>query len=442
MFMMAGIVSWAQTEYFSGRTMTLNDCMSYAISNSTRVRIQQAAVDDARLARRDAVLQAFSPYISGSVSASYNFGRSIDPQTNTYNTETSFSNGYGVSAGITLFNGFEAVNNMKITKTSLAMGRTQEKQIEADICLAVMEAYYNVVYYSGLVTILESQAETARMSLAKAEKQEEIGQKGYADVIQMKAESADREYALINARNKYEAHLLELKDLMFWPSEDELSIDVSITEKDTVSLTDANEAEDVTEFASSNNPDVVLAVGKLNNAKAQLNTARWQLLPSINLNGGWSTAYFSYNGRTSYTFGNQFRNNGGEYVQLSMSIPIFNRLNGQSQVRRRKNAVKVAQAEYDQVRREIESEVRRAIQDRDGAGAAFMSAQRRAEVQEEAYSLNTRKMEQGLVSVIEYQTATDNYLQAEAERLNSLCLYMIKQSVVRYYAGEDYIDQR
>ncbi len=421
--------------------MNLNDCMRYAISHSTKVRIQQAEIDDAQLARRDAVLRAFSPSINASTAAYYNFGRSIDPQTNTYFNETSFHNNYGISAGITLFNGFEAVNNMKIAKTALAMGRSQEKQIEADICLAVMEAYYNVLYYSEIVEIFEVQVETGLVAVAKAEKQEEIGQKGHADVVQMKAELADYEYDLINARNQYNSHLLNLKDLMFWPMDDELVIDTAVADRETIDLTDTDEVENVSEYASSYNPDIIIAEGKLKNAMRELKTAKWQLLPSFDLYGGWSTSFFSYNGRTATPFADQFRNNGGEYLQVSMSIPIFTGLSKHSAIRRQKNAVKVAQAEYDQALRDVDNEVRKAIQDRDGAGAAFMQAQRRADVQEEAYWLNTRKMEQGLVSVIEYQTAANNYLKSKADRLNSLCQYLIKQSVVRYYAGEEYIDQ-
>ncbi len=423
------------------QVMTLNDCMRYAISHSTKVKIQQAEVDNAQLARRDAVLRAFSPDISGSASAYYNFGRSIDPQTNTYFNQTSFHNNYGIGAGITLFNGFEAVNNMKIAKTSLAMGCSQEKQVEADICLAVMEAYYNVLYYNEIVDVFAAQAENARTALAKAEKQEEIGQKGYADVVQMRAELADYEYSLINARNQYDSHLLNLKDLMFWPIDDELLIDTSVTEIESIDLTEPNEIENVSGYASSYNPEIKIAEGKLQNAMKELRTARWQFLPSLELYGGWSTSYFSYSGQRTTPFGSQFRNNGGEYIQLSMNIPIFTGLRKHSNIRRHKNAVKVAQAEYDQARREIENEVRRAVQDRDGAGAAFMQAQRRSEVQEEAYWLNTKKMEQGLISAIEYQTATNNYLKAKAERLNSLCQYLIKRSVVRYYAGEEYINQ-
>ena len=139
----------------SSKPMTLKECMEYAISNSTKMRIQQASSSDARIARRDAILQAFTPSLSTGTNAYYNFGRSIDPQTNTYFTQTSFHNGYSLSAGIDLFDGFSAVNNLKISKTGLAISESQERQVEADICLAVMEAYYNVVYYKRLVSIYE-----------------------------------------------------------------------------------------------------------------------------------------------------------------------------------------------------------------------------------------------------------------------------------------------
>ena len=120
------------------------------MSNSTKMRIQQAAIGDAQIDRRDAALALFTPQISAQTYAYYNFGRSIDPQTNTYFNTTSFHNNYGVSAGYDLFDGFKAVNNYKISKTGMLIADSQEKQVEADICLAVMEAYYNVVYYKRL----------------------------------------------------------------------------------------------------------------------------------------------------------------------------------------------------------------------------------------------------------------------------------------------------
>ncbi len=44
-----------------GQTMTLKDCMQYAITNSIDVRTRQSETGDARIDRRDAILQAFTP---------------------------------------------------------------------------------------------------------------------------------------------------------------------------------------------------------------------------------------------------------------------------------------------------------------------------------------------------------------------------------------------
>jgi outer membrane protein len=423
-----------------GQAMSLRDCMEYAISNSTKIRIQQAEIGDAQIARRNAVLKTFTPTISGSTYAYYNFGRSIDPETNIYVTETSFHNGYSLGAGITLFDGFSAVNNMKITKTALAIGQTQEKQVEADICLAVMEAYYNVVYYKRLCDIYEAQVTVAEASLQKLQKQEEIGQKSHADVVQAEADLANRRYDAIEARNMYADQKTNLADLMFWPVDQELVIN---TDCAVPGLSGDLTAEEVTSYALSHDPGVKIAGWKVENARRELATARWQLLPSLSFNAGWSTSYFNYPGQNLQldSYRDQLRNHQGEYLQLSMSIPIYNRLQGHDNIARKRNALKKMNAQYDQKRREVASEVQRAIQDRDGAQAAYEQAFRMASVQEEAYQLNAKKMEQGLISSIEYQTATNNYLRAQADEMNSLFKYLIKQAVVRYYNGTEYINQ-
>ena len=422
--------------------MTLHDCMAYAISNSTRMRIQQAAIGDAQIDRRDAALRLFTPQISANTYAYYNFGRSIDPQTNTYFNTTSFHNNYGVSAGYDLFNGFQAVNNYKISKTGMLIAASQEKQVEADICLAVMEAYYNVVYYKRLCDVYEEQVATAEQALVKARRQEEVGQKGHADVIQMEADLADRQYELTNISNMYRDQLMTLSDLMFWPLDEELAIDTGHDGLSSLPAATGNLAtESVVDFALEHNPAVQIASWQQQNARRELNTAKWQLLPTVGLYAGWNTSYYSYQGALTSPFWSQFRNNGGEYLQVSLSIPIWNRMSKHSAIGRKQHALDKATAEYDQKRRDVESEVRRAVQDRDGAELAFERAQHKAEVQEEAYTLNLKKLEQGLISPLEFQTANNNYLKARADEMNSLFKYLIKQAVVRYYNGVEYINQ-
>ena len=424
-------------------TMNLKECMRYAVDHSTKMRIQQADNRDAQIDRRNAILNAFTPEVSGNTYAYYNFGRSIDPETNTYSLTTSFHNGYSLSAGIVLFNGFQAVNNLKITKTAQQMGIAKEQQLEDQICLATMEAYCNVLYYSEMEKALQAQVATAQTALQLATRQEELGQKSHADVVQMQSDFAERQYQLTTCRNNLNNALITLKDVMFWPIDEPLKIDESLAQQLPLATQDF-ETQSLVEQAQQWLPSVALAEGTLRNARLALNTARWQLLPTVSLYGGWSSSYFTYPGKDGYVptpYFDQIKNNRGEYIQLSVSIPIYNRLSNHTNIAKRKNALDRAEADYEQTLQTVEAEVRRAIADRDGTADAMHQAEIRANLQQEAFALNGKRFEQGLISSIEYQTASNNYLNALAEQLNARLQYFIKNSVVNYYKGISYIDQ-
>jgi outer membrane protein len=424
-------------------TMNLKDCMRYAVEHSTKMRIQQAVNRDAQIDRRDAILDAFTPQVSGNTYAYYNFGRSIDPETNTYSLTTSFHNGYSLSAGIYLFNGFQAVNNLKITKTAQEMGLTKERQLEDQICLATMEAYCNVLYYTEMEKALQAQMTTAEKALQLAQKQEELGQKSHADVVQMQSDLAERQYQLTTCHNNLNNALITLKDVMFWPIEEPLKVSDVVMQRLPLVVQGA-EAEALIDQAKLRMPEIALAEGALKNARLALKTARWQMLPTLALYGGWSSSYFTYPGKDGYVptpYFDQIKNNRGEYVQLSMSIPIYDRLSKHSNIAKRKNALDRAEADYEQTLQAVEAEVRRAIADRDGTADAMRQAETRATLQQEAFALNGKRFEQGLISSIEYQTASNNYLNALAEQLNAMLQFFIKNSVVNYYKGISYIDQ-
>ena len=426
--------------------LTLRQCMEYAVEHSARVKVAQADLSDTRVERREAVLKTFTPQVSASSYGYYNWGRSVDPETNTYSNIKSFHNGYSLSAGLALFDGFQAVNNMKIAKTSLLMGISREQQAEDEVCLATMEAWSNVLYYSELSRILEDQVAAAQLSLDKARKEEQLGKKAYADVVQMEAELADKQYQSLQAKGKADDALLTLKSVMMWPLDTPLVLDAQEPSRlaDNASKNQEDMAH-IVDYALAHNPQAIIAEGNVSNARRQLSTARWQLAPSLSLSGGWSTTYFTYPGRAGYTpvpFREQLKNNRGEYIQLSINIPIYNRLQAQSSVIRRKNAYDRAVAERDQKMTELEAEVKRAVQDRDNTLSSWKLALKRAEVQQEAYKLNVKKYDQGMISSIEYQSAVNNWLQAQADRLQAQLTYMIKEKVLRYYQGQSYLSQR
>lgn len=414
--------------------MTLRECVRYALSHSAEVRVLQADLGDAQLARRNAILNAFTPEIDANTYAYSNFGRSIDPETNTYSNTTSFHNGYSLSAGITLFNGFRAINNMKITKIAEATGVTRIQQTEDKITLATIEAYCNVLYFTELSRTVQAQMETAETALRLAQRQKDLGQKSQADVLQMEAELSDRKYKYIVCENQLQNAYITLKDIMLFPTEQSFS--VTDVEADTM-LSDAVHTMEVSR-AADRLPAVIIAENERQTARLALKTARWQLLPSLSLNGGWSSTYFTYPGRTDYVtapYGQQIANNGGEYVQLSLNIPIYNRLSRQTEIARRRNDCDRAEARYAQARQTVEAEIHRALADRDGAAAALQQAEQHSALQQQLYAMSVRQFEQGLISALDYQTVADNHLTAVADLLNARLQLFLKTWVVRYYLG-------
>ncbi len=422
--------------------MTLRDCMLYALEHSTDILIRQTETADARVDRREAILRAFTPSLSGNTYAYSYFGRNIDPETNTYVNTSSFNNGLSLSSGITLFDGFSAVNNLRIALTSVSMGLSAEEQEEDKVCLATTEAFFNVLYYTSLVQIISEQTDNARSALTLALRQEELGSKGHADVVQMQADLADREYELVSAQNSLQNAIITLKDVMLWPLDEELVLDTDVEK-----LAPASGLQDYSEISANAEaflPKVSISRGTRDNARLELQTAKWRFLPSLSLYGGWSSSYYTYPGDKSYVptpYFEQLKRNAGEYIQLSLSIPIYGRFDKINTLSRKRNAYRRASLQYDKTLREVQSEVSRAMQDRDASEAALLQAERRSEVQSEAYKLNFKKFEQGLISSIEYQTAAGNYMKARAEQLNARLQYLLKERVVRYYNGERYLDQ-
>ena len=423
--------------------MSLRDCMEYALDASTKMRISEADRDDEQAARRQAIFEAFTPSVSASTYASNSYGRNIDPETNIYNTVTSFYNGYSLSGSIVLFDGFRAVNNLKVANTAMKMGFSAEQRTRDEICLATMEAFYNVLYYTELEKVLREQVETAEQSLLKAAREEELGQKGHAEVVQMESDLAKRRYDLINTSNMRSDAMITLMDVICYPVDEAFELEAPA---DAAAAPSASEqqARELVRRAVETLPQAVEARLSLENASTELRAARWAYSPTLSLSAGWSSSYYDYPGMADYTalpFAEQLSVNGGEYIQLSLSIPIFDRLSRRSNISRKKNAYARAGAQYDQAMKDIENEVYRAVSDRDGAMAAYLQAERLSAAQQEAYRLDTRRFEQGLISSIEYRTSSESYLNAQAERLGAKFKYMIKDSVVRYYGGTPYLEQ-
>lgn len=426
-------VSILLTPLYAQEKMTLEACMKYAIEHSTSVQQQEIALEDARQNYIGAVASAM-PSINASTGGTMNYGRSIDPETNTYTTTSTFNNSYSLSGSLTVFNGLSTINTIKATKVMRAMG-VEELQLARDqIAMNTMSAYFDVVYYYGTVEIAQEQLMTSQLELKQVQEQYELDLKAPADVAEVEAQVANYDYLLTEQQSNLELALIELRKVMNYPQEEPLEID---TEVDIEGMLITETLEEVLSYALVYNPQI--RSKEMNSRYYELNYAstKGRYLPSISLSGGFSTNYFvNVDSPGNYAkYFNQLRNNRGYYVGMSMSIPIFSGLSRRVAKHRAKLQYDNAILAHTEQRRTLESEVAKTYQEMQNFGKQYIMSQKKVQANDLAYRSVSQKFAEGMVTAIDLQTASNNLLQARSDLLHARLQYIIKCRMVGYYNG-------
>lgn len=426
-------VSILLTPLYAQEKMTLEACMKYAIEHSTSVQQQEIALEDARQNYIGAVASAM-PSINASTGGTMNYGRSIDPETNTYTTTSTFNNSYSLSGSLTVFNGLSTINTIKATKVMRAMG-VEELQLARDqIAMNTMSAYFDVVYYYGTVEIAQEQLRTSQLELKQVQEQYELDLKAPADVAEVEAQVANYDYLLTEQQSNLELALIELRKVMNYPQEETLEID---TEVDIEGMLITETLEEVLNYALVYNPQI--RSKEMNSRYYELNYAstKGRYLPSISLSGGFSTNYFvNVDSPGNYAkYFNQLGNNRGYYVGMSMSIPIFSGLSRRVAKHRAKLQYDNAILAHTEQRRTLESEVAKTYQEMQNFGKQYIMSQKKVQANDLAYRSVSQKFAEGMVTAIDLQTASNNLLQARSDLLHARLQYIIKCRMVGYYNG-------
>lgn len=416
-------------------------CMAYAVDHNRTVKQRNLEADNYRLERMKAIGQ-FLPGVSGSVSAQYNFGRSVDPETNTYKSESTFNNGYSMEASISIFRGGSLINQVRKSKANLLLGKAALQEARDNTALETFQAYIDALYYYGTTRLARQKLAESDSLLYKTRRQEELGLKGMADVAQMEAQQATDAYNLTHQHNLYETAMLTLKQKMNFPSEDSLILDTCLLEQsafDQIQLA-TEQADEVFRLALTYNPTLKQAEMQKYAAKMDRKIFWSSVVPSITFYGGISSSYYKELHKTGYPlFATQFENNFGSYFGISMSIPIFNRLSGIANMRQARNNYRIATEQYEAQKEELQKLVQQAVQDREGYLKESIQMEKKVASDSLAYHVTRRKYEEGLMTSLDVQNNAATLLESQTGLLQSKLTYLMKCRLVDYYKGQDII---
>jgi outer membrane protein len=430
----------------SAKIYTLNGCMKYAVENSPTVKKQKYLNDNYR-ANRDEALASMFPSLSGSSSATTSYGRNVDPETNTYTTTATFGNSYSLYSEMLVFHGFSAINSYRSSRVGVLMGKSDLDQAKDQTALDVMQAFFDFVFYADAVEIARKQCEASRETYVRDSTEETLGMKDTSDVLQVEAQVRSDEYTLVKQENARDLAMATLKQKMNYPSDKDLQIDTNVTFSDMTAAEYSSglpSMEEVMGYSLKNNPRIRSAEYGLNKSRLDYAAAKGKLFPSIYVGAGLNSAYYENLGSTvqASSFMEQLKNNEGQYLGVSISIPIFDGLSYKSAARRARNTMKIAEQTDEETKRTVANEIAQNYGQMKGFEKEYAQTLKKVEAAETAYRAEQEKYLQGVSSPIELQTAANLLLQARSENLNARLQYMIKYRLMQYYAGRPLISEQ
>ena len=412
---------------------SLSDCINYALEHNLTVQ-QSALTVEQREVELNTAQSRRLPAFSASASESLSFGRGLTAD-NTYSNSNTTSTSFNLGGDVPIFQGFDITNGIKLSKLNLAAATADLEKARDDIRVAVAQAYVQILYNQELLRVAREQASHDEELLNQVRERLAAGKVSEAEVSAQQATLAQSRQSEIQAEGNLQVSVLELTQLLELPSPEGFSV-VAPTVDDPSQLL-LMRPEAIYEEAVEVKPSVEAA--KLNVESAELSIARAKgaYLPSLSLNGGLGTNFYTNSKYAAAPFGEQIKNNFSQYVGLSLSIPIFQRFNTRNNVRTAQINFKSQQIQLESVKKALYKEIQQAYYNAVSAQARFAGSRESAVSARQHYELTEEKYRVGKAGVADYNDARNSWLRAESEHIQARfqCLYQTK--LLDFYRGRD-----
>ena len=411
---------------------TLKHCIEYAIENNMDIKqtgIQEKITSESLSQSKRNLL----PSIGASSGAGLSFGRSVDPNTNIIANTRFFSNSYSASASVNIFDGFYALNQIEYQKFRKRASELNRLNAIDDLAFSIMGLYFNVLYYEGVSKIAIEQVEASKINLRKTERQVELGQKSKTDQIEMSANLEKEELNRIQIENGLKKTMLQLKQQMNLTDNAVLALE---QEQSATVATEIPDHESLFSTYIQWSPYYQSQMIQMSQSRTLLAMSRSQLYPSISANGSLGTGFYKNISEPGVAFKTQFKNNLGESLGASVSIPIFSHWSGRSGIKIAKLNVEESKTKLDQEKQKLYFEMINNLNDLEALEKEYNQYLKRQDADQLVYEAAVKKLEQGLISVVDFYIAKNTLANTNSQVLQAKLQWEIKKKVLDFYSGK------
>lgn len=447
-------------------TISLQSAIDIALQNNIPVKQKELEVETAQKNYRQAKFNRL-PGISGDLNYGVNNGRSIDPFTNTYsNQQLSSSNG-SLTAELPIFRGFQTQNSIKQNRFTYEAVRAETQQEKDNLVLNVILAYLQVLNNEDVLALNKIRAEVTQKQVERLELLNREGAIAPALLSDMQGQLATDNIAIVDAANALETSKLALAQLMNTAYSKEMQLDRAGMDTSIQNYTSG--PNQIYDSALQKLSIVKAADLRYKAASSAIKVAAAAHYPTLSLfgqlNSNYSSAARTFTATTisnvpsgdyvtiggsdipvmtkqsnfndqRITYFNQLNKNLNTYVGVSLSIPLFNRFQTNTNVSLARINARNAALVAENTRMELRQSIDQAYLDMTSANDRYKLLQEQVIAFRESFRSAEIKFESGVINSVEYLIVKNNLDRAMNNLTVARYESLLRSKVLDFYQGK------
>lgn len=415
----------------SAEVFTLQQCIDTAAANNIALMKQKNTYASSTIQYKQS-LANLSPSVSANASQNWTFGRSTGAD-NITSSSNSANTSFNLSASLLLFDGLGMKFAIDQARASMLSSEAAIQAAELQLQLNISSMYLQVLLNKQLLLAAQEQVDDTQRTLHKDSLLLQANRLAEGEVYAVIAQLGNEQLQAIQAQNNVQLALLNLAQAMNIDPQgfDVQDVPLEQLQEDTA----LPSREEVLVLALSQRPEIKAQQYTIDAQQALLKQQKAAYSPTLSANAGLGTSYYNVQGASNDAFGKQLGDHLQGNVGLTLSIPIYNRMQTPYAVKQQQIALENARLNLEQQKQDIRKEVEQAYFNALNALTEAQAAQQALTNAQVALDYLQKKYEAGRASAYEYTTAKTTFAKAQTTLLQSQYNYLFRLRILHYYAG-------
>ncbi len=413
------------------RIITFKEAVAIALEQNTSVRAAQNAAALGKVGVSEARSQ-FLPNLTLSTTGAKNYGRNFDQTEGQIINQSTNTVSLGVSSGVTLFDGFGNVAQLRGAKLSDAASEQELHRARETVAFTVASNFLALIQRQEQLRVQRENLQAVSELERQIQTFVDNGARTIADLYQQQANVASARFEVVDAERTSELAKVDLIQT--------LQLDPTGT-YEFEAPADSTAAAAAQQFdlgglqsrASSQRIDLKAEQARVDAADQDVKVARSNRWPTLSLNSGYSSAY---NSASPFDFGEQLDQRRGGSVSLGVQVPLFDRFNTGNATRRAEIQADNERLNLENLQQDVALQVRRAHLDFNAAREQLTVAEAQVRAAELALQASQERYTAGASTLVELTQARATQVQAASALVTARYNLQFQRTLMDYYTGD------